>query len=381
MRIRVTLLALLTAACGGQPAAEPVGVPEPAFIAEGNPPLLSDWGMMASNGRELVLADGVVPYDLNTPLFTDYAHKQRTIWMPEGVAARYREGEVLDFPVGTVITKTFYYPRGAAEGEVLQSLDAAPGWRPGGLDLANIRLVETRILAHRESGWIALPYVWNAEQTEATLQRAGAIERMTLVAADGSRQDFAYAVPNANQCAGCHAINNTTRAIQPIGPAARHINRDFAYAEGPQNQLARLVEAGYLDTWPGAGAAPQAAVYLDPQAPLDDRARSYLDINCAHCHNPVGPADTSGLHLQHDASANANLGLCKLPIAAGGGTGGRRFDIMPGQPDESILLYRMETNDPGSMMPELGRSVRHDEGIELIRQWISELDATCGQAG
>jgi uncharacterized repeat protein (TIGR03806 family) len=376
MRLAAALFALLTAACGGQQAANP------RFIAQGNPPLLSDWGMMASDGRTLVLSQGVLPYDLNTPLFSDYAHKQRTIWMPQGTAAGYREGEVLAFPVGTVITKTFYYPRGEADGEVLQTLEAAPGWRPDGLDLGDIRLVETRVLAHRETGWIALPYVWNDDQTEATLQRAGAIERMTLVAGDGTRQDFAYAVPNANQCAGCHAVNNTTRAIEPIGPAARHINRDYDYAGGAQNQLARLAAEGYLANWPGdAGVTPRAAAYLDPGTPLDARARSYLDINCAHCHNPVGPADTSGLHLQFDAPVGANLGLCKLPIAAGGGTGGRRFGIMPGAPDESILLYRMETNDPGAMMPELGRAVRHEEGIELVRQWISGLDADCRRQG
>ena len=377
MKQLVAFLALLTAACGGQQVATP------RFIAEGNPPLLSDWGMMRSDGRELVLADGVIPYDLVTPLFSDYAHKQRTIWMPEGATGRYREGDILDLPVGTVITKTFYYPRGETGGEIRQTLDRAAGWRPDGLDLAGIRLVETRILVHRESGWLALPYVWNAEQTEARLQRAGTIERLTLVADDGSRQDFAYAVPNANQCAGCHAVNNTTRAIQPIGPAARHINRDYAYAGGDRNQLARLAEAGYLDSWPGAigEAGPRDADYLDADAPLDARARSYLDINCGHCHNPAGPADTSGLHLQFDAPVGPNLGLCKLPIAAGGGTGGRRFDIVPGAPQDSILTFRMESNNPGSMMPELGRAVRHEEGIALIEQWIAQMDQPCPQHG
>jgi len=375
LRFSVLALALLTAACGGREAAMP------QFIETGNPALLSEWGMMASDGRSLVLSDGVVPYDLNTPLFSDYAHKQRTIWMPEGVSATYRENDVLDFPVGTVITKTFYYPRTGTPDEVRSTLETAPGWRPDGLDLAGIRLVETRILVHRESGWVALPYVWNADQTDAELRRAGEIIRLTASDADGREQDFAYAVPNANQCAGCHAVNNTTRQIQPIGPAPRHINRDYAYAGGAQNQLEHLYAAGYLGDWPGAEATPRAVNYLDTTTPLDARARDYLDINCAHCHNPSGPADTSGLHLQHDAPTGPNLGLCKLPIAAGGGTGGRRFGIMPGEPEESILLYRMETNDPGAMMPELGRAIRHEEGIALIRQWIWELDADCQARG
>ena len=375
LRFSVLALALLTAACGGREAATP------QFIETGNPALLSAWGMMRSDGRSLVLGDGVVPYDLNTPLFSDYAHKQRTIWMPEGVSATYRENDVLDFPVGTVITKTFYYPRTGTPDEVRSTLETAPGWRPDGLDLAGIRLVGTRILVHREGGWVALPYVWNADQTDAELRRAGEIIRLTATDADSREQDFAYAVPNANQCAGCHAVNNTTRQIQPIGPAPRHINRDYAYASGAQNQLEHLHAAGYLGDGPGAETAPRAVNYLDAAEPLDARARDYLDINCAHCHNPSGPADTSGLHLQHDAPTGPNLGLCKLPIAAGGGTGGRRFGIMPGEPEESILLYRMETNDPGAMMPELGRAIRHEEGIALIRQWISELDADCQARG
>ncbi|MAK64104.1 MAG: hypothetical protein CMF75_05075 [Maricaulis sp.] len=375
MRWLPALCALLLVACGGQQTARP------SFIAEGNPPALSDWGMMISNGRTLTLSEGVLPYDLNTPLFSDYAHKQRTIWMPDGVAAGYREGEVLDFPVGTVITKTFYYPRGEAADEVLQTTTQAPGWRADGLDLADIRLVETRVLVHRETGWVALPYIWNEAQTDAVLQRAGDLQHLTLVSEDGGRQPLPYAVPNANQCAGCHAINNTTRQIQPIGPAARHINRDYAYAAGSQNQLVALSEAGYLEGLPAIEQAPQAAVYTDTAAALNDRARSYLDINCAHCHNPVGPADTSGLHLNADAPEGPNLGLCKLPIAAGGGTGGRRFGIQPGHPEESILVYRLEITDPGSLMPELGRSVRHEEGIALITEWIARMETQCRTAG
>ena len=372
MRLAVIVIAALAlTACGG-PAPS-----SPHFIAEGNPPLLSDWGMMASNGRALTLGAGVEPYDLVTPLFSDYAHKQRTIWMPEGVSAEYREDDVLDFPVGTVITKTFYYPRGNSEDEVLRTLDHAPGWRADGLDLAGIRLVETRILVRREAGWSALPYVWNAEQTEARLARAGDIQRLTLVSPGGAREGFAYAVPTSNQCAGCHAINNTTREIEPIGPAPRHLNRDFAYPDGAENQLAHLTAAGYLADWPGAGNTPRAADYLDLAATLDDRARSYLDINCAHCHNAAGPADTSGLHLRHDTPDGPNLGFCKPPIAAGGGTGDRPFAITPGQPDQSILLYRMEINDPGSLMPELGRAVRHDEGLALLTEWIGAMQARC----
>ena len=102
------------------------------------------------------------------------------------------------------------------------------------------------------------------------------------------------------------------------------------------------------------------------------RAHAYLDINCGHCHNRRGPADTSGLALDASETSRVALGLCKSPIAAGRGTGDRRFAIVPGQPDESITVYRMGSTEPGSMMPELGRSLAHDAGVELIRRWIAE---------
>ena len=110
---------------------------------------------------------------------------------------------------------------------------------------------------------------------------------------------------------------------------------------------------------------------------LDARARSYLDINCSHCHNKVGPADTSGLLLEPDSPFGPSLGLCKLPIAAGTGTGDRKFGIVPGKPDESIFTYRMESTNPAVMMPELGRSLAHREGVELIAEWIAEMDGAC----
>lgn len=125
-------------------------------------------------------------------------------------------------------------------------------------------------------------------------------------------------------------------------------------------------------------ASPAQTNYKDVSASLDDRARSYLAANCAHCHNPVGPADTSGLDLSLKAEPGPALGRCKPPIAAGSGTGGHKFSIVPGDPDASILTYRMASTQPGAMMPELGRSLVHDEGVELIRDWIASLDGDCG---
>ena len=217
------VLAFFAVACSKEEKAA-----APVFHAVDNPPLLSDWGVLTVKGGALHLSHRVTPYDLATPLFSDYALKLRTVTLPEGESAVYRENDVFDFPVGTIITKTFYYPE-SAEGAVRQGEPQMP--KNGALALEGYRLIETRILARRADGWIALPYVWNDEQTDAKLQRIGAIKPMTLVREDGRREEFSYLVPNQNQCAGCHATNNTTREIHPIGPKARHLNKPRRFAQ------------------------------------------------------------------------------------------------------------------------------------------------------
>lgn len=355
--------------------------PVAALPPEGNPELLDEWNQLEVRDGRLVMLDGVTPYTLNSPLFSDYAQKLRTVWLPDGsAAANYDADETFDFPVGTVITKTFYYPvpDGAAAGapEVLRfnpevTNAAAP------LDLADVRLIETRVLVHRDDGWQAFPYVWNDDETEAGLQRTGDLVQLTATADDGVETPLAYVVPDVNQCANCHATNHSSGDIVPIGPKARHLNGAVDFGDGPQPQLEYWEQIGLLTAAPAATEIPSAAVWDDESAELEERARAYLDINCAHCHSPVGAADTSGLFLDVETEIGPEYGICKAPVAAGSGTGGRLVDIHPGQPDESILVYRMDATDPASMMPELGRSVAHDEGVDLIAEWIETLEGDC----
>ncbi|NUO76285.1 MAG: hypothetical protein HOQ32_09755 [Lysobacter sp.] len=378
-RLRICLGLLLLsalAACDRAPA--PV-----RFHAQGQPELLSEWGVLRVADHRLRLNDGVVPYELNTPLFTDYAHKLRTVWMPKGVSARYTADGAFEFPVGTVVSKTFYYPRvagEAADSEVVARSDSAEGeFRDGALDLDRVRLIETRLLVRRQEGWIALPYVWNAEQTEAKLMRGGELIALSLQGADGKRESATYQVPDQNQCGGCHGTDIKSKALQPIGLKARHLNRDFDYVGGRAHQFVHWQQLGYLQGAPTPAAAPHAANWRDQaRASLDERARAYLDINCGHCHSPKGPGNTSGLWLDAATVEPLRLGRCKLPIAAGKGTGDRRHDIVPGDPDASILVYRMDSDDPSAMMPEVGRSVVHREGVALIRDWIAAQQGDCG---
>lgn len=375
------VLALLAlAGCGPSETATP---PQPAFIADGRPAQLSDWGQVDVGGGRLMLGEGVTPYDLNTGLFTDYAQKLRTVWIPAAAGpAGYEPVDAFDFPVGTVITKTFYYPRAAGGFDHVALSDAGMAhYADRALDLQAVRLIETRVLVHRASGWEALPYLWNEDQTEASLARTGAFVDLVLVSEAGP-QRLDYAVPNVNQCAGCHETDTSDGVgARPIGPRARHINSDFDYFDGVANQITRWSETGLLTGAPAADAAPRQAVWSGDLTlagmALDHAARSYLDINCAHCHSRTGPADTSGLYLESHEPAGPNLGLCKLPIAAGRGTGNLSFDIVPGDADQSILVHRMDSVQADVMMPELGRALRHSEGVALVAAWINAMSGDC----
>ena len=370
------VLAASLSACGGSGKAA-----SPVFHAEGNPANLSEWNILNLEKGNLLLAEGVISYDLNTPLFSDYAHKLRTVWMPEGTSAKYQDKDTFDFPVGTIISKTFYYPvpNGAAPSgsKVLRAPGMTAEILNAGFNLSEIKLIETRLLVHRSDGWAAIPYVWNDEQTDARLKRTGDIKSLSLISANKEAQEFAYVVPNANQCAGCHATNATTRKTIPIGPKARHLNKEYSYMGGGKNQLLAWQENEILTGLPALQDVPRNALWNDLGSDLNHKARSYLDINCSHCHNEVGPADTSGLFLEPDTPFGTSMGKCKMPIAAGTGTGGYTFGIVPGNPGESIFTYRIASTNPAEMMPELGRSLAHAEGVDLIRDWIEGLDGHC----
>lgn len=348
---------------------------EPTFIADGAPEVLSDWGMIGARGPRLMLAGGVQPYELNTPLFTDYAGKLRTVWMPEGRSATWTADTAFDFPVGTVVTKTFFYRKGA-DGAVSPGDSLSLGETGEGLDLHGVRLIETRVLVRRAAGWVAFPYVWNEAQTEARLKRTGAAIPMVL-SRPGRTDRFVYQVPNVNQCAGCHATDHAAKALQPIGLKSRHLDREVTLAGARFNQLDRMAVIGFLKGLPPAPGRTRGADWRDGAATLEARARAWLDINCGHCHSPRGPADTSGLYLDSATPVGPSLGLCKPPVAAGQGTGGFSHGIDPGRPDQSILIFRTGSTDPGAMMPELGRALVHDEGLALLRQWIAAMPPGC----
>ena len=317
-------------------------------------PKLSEYGLFTGKLSDHFPAEGVIPYALNTPLFSDNAEKLRFVKIPDGATVSYNDSVVFNFPVGTILVKTFYYPvdfRKPLEGR---------------------QLMETRLLIRDQKEWKALPYIWNAEQTEAFLDVAGDTKPVKYIDLQGKKMQHDYYIPNMNQCKGCH---NKREAMTPIGPSARQLSGKTDYNGNPEVQLIHWAKMGKLTGLPETGSLPKAVVWNDPATgSVNERARLWLDINCAHCHQPGGPASTSGLFLGSYETDPLRLGVMKTPVAAGRGSGNLQFGILPGQPDKSILVYRMESKDPGVMMPELGRSLAQKEAIALIREWVKGMN-------
>ncbi|MFM5885322.1 MAG: SO2930 family diheme c-type cytochrome [Novosphingobium sp.] len=319
------LLAALSAAVNAAPSAT---VAASAIGGEVFAPKLSDYRFFADAPAQRPAA-GVTPYRIQTPLWSDGAEKLRFVYVPPGQKARAQGDGLLDLPVGSALVKTFKM---------------------------NGRLIETRVLLHRAEGWVGLPYLWNAEQTEARLVLAGA--RLTLTGPGGQAID--YAVPNKNQCKECHASGG---AVTPIGPKARNLAAEW---------LTAFRKAGRLDKVPAVSR--RVPLWEDrAKVPVADAARGWLDANCAHCHKPDGAASNSGLYLGWDVTDRAALGINKRPVAAGRGSGTFAFDVVPGDPDHSILAYRLASLEGGVAMPELGRASVDPAGLAIVRAWITMM--------
>ncbi len=325
----VAALLLLLALVG---AAAPRGVSDEA-IAAGMPATLSEFGFFDGAAERPVAA--LIPYGLRTPLFSDYSDKRRFIYLPAGTRMRSSGDGLVEFPVGAAIIKSFGYPQG--EG--------------------GYRTIETRLLLRRAEGWVALPYIWRADGSDADLRLAGGRMPVSFTTPSGAARTISYAVPNRNQCKTCHEADGV---VTPIGPKLRNIE----------------IDAGHRDAIVGADwTATRLPRWDDAALPLASRARAYLDVNCAHCHNPRGSASNSGLFLEYERPAGMATGILKRPVAAGRGSGGYEFAIQPGRADASIMLHRMRSLDPGVAMPELGRSSVHDEGVSLLESWIGAMAA------
>ena len=324
-------------------------VDEELILSQEFPDKLSDFRFFKDASAQ-VPHDKVIPYELISTLFSDYSYKQRWVYVPNEKKAEYQEDWVFNFPTGSALIKTFYYPIDERNPELGKNL------------------LETRLLLKKDQGWEAVSYAWNKEQNEAFKKIAGKTINVSWTDFMGEERDVRYRVPNVNQCKECHDADDK---ISPIGPKARNINKDFAFKEGTFNQLTYWMNRQIIDEYPLDLVSP--VDWTDESKDINDRVRSYLDVNCGHCHSPTGNANSTGLYLHLNETRNINLGVFKKPVATGRGSGGLKYSIVPGEPEESILLHRMISMDPGVMMPESGRALTHTEAVEMVRDWIIQL--------
>ena len=325
---------------------------------------LAEWHLFA-DAKKQEPTNGVIPYEVNSALFADYAEKHRFLYVPKGEKIAYSDTDLWGFPEGTILVKTFAFyadARDPSKGE---------------------RLIETRLLIHEADGWRPRTYVWNDDQTEATLKTGGADIDVEFTDGSGKSRTDTYSVPGEADCRTCHGKLGQT---DTLGGRTRQLDRTHDYGDGPVNQIDHLKSLGLMDGDP-APAADRVHL-VDPfgtDGTLDERARSYLDGNCAHCHQEgAGQGAQSGLYLDYPSTAAgagppARMGICKLPASAGGATCGYSLDIVPGRPDVSIYVCRMESTNPKFKMPSVGRNLVHDEGVQLITDWIRALPGDCGQ--
>lgn len=363
-----------------------------------NCPNLSDYNLFKdpTDTTQMPNSGGVL-YDLTTPLFTDYASKYRYVFVPEGKKIKYSANEVLEFPIGTVLAKTFTMPVDTSMRE------------------GDEYVIETRLMILREKGWIARPYYWDgADATDANLQISSKKVAVTTTH-KGNTMSFDYIVPSQASCLACHAVQSTDgpKVNLPIGPKSRFLNRDFNFNDSntaglaesvTRNQLEFWAEKGILEGLPAIDQVATTPTYKDGDeaalpnlsiSEINDRAEAYLDINCAHCHRADltiseikladgtnlpdgyrGAAGSTGVQLEYNRDFDADstkFGVCKTPVA--GGHNSYPKDVVPGRADLSYLKFRIETTEPRHKMPELGRVTSHTEGVDLITAWIDNMPA------
>jgi uncharacterized repeat protein (TIGR03806 family) len=313
---------------------------------------LSDYDFFQQPMRELKPKDGVVPYTVAAPLWSDAAGKGRYIVLPEGGKIGFVDGEGYTFPEGTIIIKTFFFDH--------DRRDPAAG----------ARVIETRLLIREGGLWKPTTYLWDEAEEEATLTKVGKRVDVAFVDVDGTAKTEEYIVPNLDQCASCHERNDKDEVL---GIITQQLNMDIVVDGQTVNQLTWLESQGiFAAPLPETSSLPRFAAPFGGET-LDARARAYLHANCSHCHRDGGGAGKSGLVFLAWEQDMAKLGVCKVPAAAGPGTGGHPYDIVPGKPDESIVIFRMNSLDPEIKMPELPNRVIDAQGVSLIRDWIAAM--------
>ena len=313
---------------GGAVGATSLAVPRTAVF----PDALSELGLYDDRDAlaELTPASDHHRYELSSTLYSDHSEKDRLLSIPAGTVIEGTGDGMPRFPEGTTLVKTFAYP--------LDATDPAAGRR----------IIETRVLLLVGGEWNVATYVWNDAQTEALLELDGVSTTVTWLDESGRERTIDYEVPDEMTCVACHQQQG---AITPLGPELRYLNFDVDRSGELVNQLAHLDGLGLFDQVDPAAVA-QGVDYLDAAVPLSDRGRAYLDMNCAHCHNPGGWERPAGEGLD----LRAEIDLASSGILTRANAIGR--------------------NMANGEMPFFGTTTIDPEGLELVMAYLDELGAT-----
>ncbi len=327
---------------------------------------LSDYKFFEGDMKNQKPSLDVIPFEPRSTLFTDYAKKKRFVWIPKGVKATYSEdGKVLELPVGSVLIKNFYYTNVQPNN--------------------TIRIIETRVMIRKTSGWIFANYVWNDAQTEAFFDLQGSITSIQWKDNNNVLKSTDYRIPEESQCIVCHKSKTTVNNVEitkniPIGIKPQNLNFNYNYGSETKNQLQKWIDVGYLENNFSLPSDANSVVdYNDQTKSLEKRVRSYFDSNCAHCHNDERHCDYRPMKFGFNKTGLpngqglTNLGVCVDTQDMQGFPSALGKIVTPGNTDRSMLYFRVNTNDETYRMPLHGRTMIHEEGVALIEQWINSL--------
>lgn len=342
-------------AAGGTPPF--LGFPRAAADWQDSPRFLSETPAFRDLSQ-LTIAPGILPYDVQNPLWSDGARKRRWVALPSGSAIEFSEDGPWTFPTGSVFIKHF--------GMALDERQPDDVWR-----------LETRFLIASESGgYYGLVYKWNAEQSDAELLLTGDAEDLVIVQQDGASRQQTYTYPAASACPRCHSAE----AGYVMGVHTSQLNGAYRYEDADAdtgevkaaNQLATWAQLGLFDRVVGdkpLDEYPRLASPSDASETVERRVRSYWDSNCSMCHNPDAAIPswdarfTTPLERQGVIGAEPYLG--SRPDEA--------LLVVPGHPERSLLYLRVASTQPGVVMPPLLRNRVDDANAELLRTWIEHL--------
>ncbi len=350
--------------------------PNPADVANRFPKRLSESGLFESV-KEHTMKPGVIPYSVNAPFWSDGAHKERYLAVPEG-KIDYRRNNGWEFPDKTVLVKSF-------------ALEMKEG------DPTSRKWIETRFLTKQGGEWYGYTYVWNDKGTDATLLDSVLDRAYTIKTATGQREQN-WHFPSRAECMVCHsrAANFT------LGLCEIQMNKDHTYPNGrTDNQLRVLEHLGLLNVgWSGEVPAPKDAAerqqpnqrepkstgmlhvppsglkkLVDPYDKaqlLDARAKAYLHVNCSTCHVEAGGGNAQ-MQLDFPTAWDKMRLIDTKPVH-------QTFDlrdaklIAPGAPERSVVIHRIGNRGPNTgQMPPLATSRVDVAGVELLTEWCKGL--------